>query len=269
MATRRPRRKKQRVKDDYKPPFDAKILNEPVTNLTFRNENTLQLLESAGIKTIGDVLKRQEKDFYRIFTFKKRNLLDVKGAIKKRRLYLKPTPSDAEQQQKNNNNDNTNNKQNDRGKKNTNKSLDKKQRQQKKKVNNDLPQDKYIKINKGGKWGFSDRQNNKIVVQPQYDEVFIYKEDLCCVEKDELFGFIDREGEEVIPIIYECALSFSEGFACVYKNGNCGYINKTNDIVIDFKYDAGTSVENGECRVKKDGKWGELRLDDINNIRWI
>lgn len=291
MANRKPKRKKQAIQDNYKPPFDQQVLIEPVTNLTFRGENTLELLESAGIKTLGDVLIREEKDFYRIFTFKKKNLLDVKGALKARKLHLKPTktesaPEEKEHQPQNNNSNNNNN--NNIGNNNRNNIANNKSNQkQKNKPNNQqeqkhqnghnenkkqqkpaVPQDIYIKINKGGKWGFSDR-HNKIVIQPQYDEVFSFKEELCCVEKDELFGFIDRKGEEIIPIVYECALSFSEGLACVYKNGKCGYINKSNDVVVDFKFDAGTSFEDGNCRIKRDGKWGELRLDDITNIRWI
>ena len=89
------------------------------------------------------------------------------------------------------------------------------------------------------------------------------------MEKDERFGFIDREGVEVVPIIYECALSFSEGLACVFKGGKCGYINKENEVVIDFQFDAGTSVENGKCHIKRDEKWGELTISDPANIRWI
>ena len=88
-------------------------------------------------------------------------------------------------------------------------------------------------------------------------------------EKDNRFGFIDREGNEVIPIEYDCALSFSEGYACVYKNNKCGYINKNNEIVVDFRFDAGTHVIDGSCRVKKDRQMGELFIDNPEEIRWI
>jgi hypothetical protein len=131
-----------------------------------------------------------------------------------------------------------------------------------------VPKDIYIKINKNDKWGFADR-NGKEVVPPIYDEVYSYKEDLCCVEKDGLFGYIDREGKEVIPPMYECAMSFSEGLACVFRNNRCGYINKNNEVIIDFRFEAGTPMIDGNCRVKKDGKWGELFRDNPDEIRWI
>lgn len=286
MVNRRPRRKRNNNhQNSYKPPFDEQILSQPSSSLSFRNENTLQLLEGAGIKTLRDILIREEKDFYRIFTFKKRNLLDVIGALRAQKLYLKPTekqepqtqPTDEQKQQQQQNKKPSSPKErperrneNDRRNNNRKENDAKNPKQRNERRNNapKLPQDIYIKINKGGKWGFADR-SNKIVIEPQYDEVFNFKEELCCVEKDEQFGFIDRQGQEIIPIIYDCALSFSQGLACVYKNGKCGYIDKNNDIIIDFKFDAGTPFENDECRIKRDGKWGELKLEDKTNIRWI
>lgn len=277
MANKR-YRKRKKVVDNYKPPFDESILNEPVENLVFRTENTLSLLQSGGIKTIGDVLKREDKDFYRIFTFKKRNLLDVKGAARARKLFIKPTPiveskETPTQSADDNNSPAERNQPRRKTPRNRNENIQtqtKTQRQQrpKRKPIPQPPADIYIKVNKGGKWGFTDRSGT-IVVQPLYDEVYSYKNDLCCVEQNDLFGFINREGDEVVPIHYELALSFSEGLACVYKGGLCGYINDKNDIVVDFKFDAGTSFEEGSCRVKRDGKWGELKIDDVSHVRWI
>ena len=81
----------------------------------------------------------------------------------------------------------------------------------------------------------AETRDGKEVITPEYDDVFTFKEDLCCVEKDETFGFIDRSGNLVVPIAYECASSFSEGYACVFKGGVCGYIDKTGETVIPFK----------------------------------
>lgn len=330
-------KKKPQRDDKYQPPFPAEVLEEPVTVLSFKNENTYSLLDGAGVKTLGDVLKREEKDFYRILTFNKKNLMDVINSLKPRGLFLKPAPVKEEkpegsepQQEKNeepvqrdkrpekrdmrnpavkpdgkNNQERRTEKpanaekkpyqgerredrpqrdgqrQTNQGNRNTEqhkrsnqqKSLGKNvassefQKEQGAKAAK-VPSDIYVKVNKNDKWGFSDRNGN-IVVQPEYDEVYSYKDDLCCVEKDEHFGFINRQGEEIIPVSYELAFSFSEGYACVYRGGKCGYINAANEVIVDFKFDAGTAVTDGSCRIKKDGKWGELRMDDITNIRWI
>lgn len=322
---------KRPKKITYNPPFPDSVLNESIGNLALREE-TLNLLLGAGLNTIRDVLVRCETDFYKICKFNKKNLFDVKNAVKKRNLFLRPLPTNETQAQPSNNADNGKNKpqkeqnvriqnqpaqqtQPNKQQANTNQvkqqvaqtnanqsnkqpvaqvntNQNNKQKNKKQQVIpgvnaplvlKTLPEkpprpvhvpikeesDAYVKINKGGKWGFRDRDTKIMVVPTIYDEVFNYKGDICCVQKDEKFGFINRKGEEIIPIIYDCATSFSEGYACVFKGDYCGYINLNNETVIDFKYTAGTPVINGECRVKKENKWGELHLDNPNEVRWI
>ena len=296
--------KKPPVKDNYKPPFPDAVLAEPVTNLTLREE-TATLLTGAGVNTLGDVLKRNEKDFYKISHFNKKNLLDVVFALKKRNLFLKPLPvetpesvsqtpekggqkSDKKEEKPQQNKENERKNQNNGNKNKNVPNPPKKERKEPeekgkpyvmttaierppKPVKEPIKEDhdRYVKVNKGGLWGFRDRDGKSMPVEPIYDEVFSYKEDLCCVQKGEKFGFVNRQGEEVIPPVYDCATSFSEGLACVFKGDVCGYIDKTGNVVVDFKFDAGTPVINGECRVKKNGKWGELHVENPTDIRWI
>jgi len=286
MANKRFRNKPNNKKPDYNPPYSAELLSEPITDLKLREE-TLKLLVGAGLSTIRDLAVRTEKDFYRIHTFNKKNLLDVKNALKVKKVALRPDPTavtapiaetaaavDKTKQIK------------DKQGKN-NKTRDKyavdetfvmttlpPKPPRPKTVPVKEEHDAYVKINRGGKWGFKDR-NGKQTVEPVYDEVFCFKEDLCCVEKDERFGFINRQGEIVVPIEYDCATSFSEGYACVFKREKCGYINASNEVVVKFEFDAGTPIQGGECRVKKDGKWGEMHVTKgengyvLSEIRWI
>ena len=299
--------KKPKPQDNYKPPFPEAVLAEPITNLSLREE-TATLLTGAGITTIGDVLKRTETDFYKIMRFNKKNLMDVKFAIKKRNLFLKPLPVPTEgqsteqaakpgdkpaqnvpkdnrqsqpqqksknvpngngvQKQPQNNSDKGKNKQPQADNSYVMTTLIKRPPKPVKETIKE-EQDKYVKVNKNGLWGFKERNSKEMPVPAVYDEVFSFKEELCCVQKGEKFGFVNRQGEEVIPLVYDCATSFSEGLACVFKGETCGYINKQNETVIEFKFDAGTPVVNGECRVKKAGKWGELHIDAPTEIRWI
>ena len=309
MDKRRFRNKNSHKSDNYKPPFPDNVLSEPVTNLSLREE-TSSLLLGANVSTGGDVLKRTETDFYKICKFNKKNLLDVKAAVKKRNLFLKPLPqkessddgkgnpdkrvstaaqgnkqpSKSEQASKPIREDRQSKTQSEKsvssggGKEKKNKSdretpyvmttLPEKPPRPTKTVIKDEP-DRYVKINKNGLWGFRDRNSKDMAVPAVYDEVFSFKEDLCCVQKDEKFGFINRQGEEIITLIYDCATSFREGVACVFKGDSCGYIDINGETVVDFKYDAGTPVSNGECRVKKNGKWGELHIDNPDDVRWI
>ena len=278
---------------------------ESVDTLKLREE-TANLLKNAGISTLRDLAVREEKDFYRIHTFNKKNLLDVKNALRMKKIAIKPTPEVKPASGNADPNDKKTEITREQGKKNPQKTQDNGDRRNGKEnaakdkskdkyglnadfVMTTLPQkqprpkfvpvkeehDIYVKVNRGGKWGFKDR-NGKQVVEPVYDEVFNYKENVCCVEKDERFGYINREGELIIPIIYDCATSFSEGYACVYKREKCGYIDMNNETVVEFTFDAGTPVIGGECRVKRDGKWGEMHINknenggvSVSEIRWI
>jgi hypothetical protein len=128
--------------------------------------------------------------------------------------------------------------------------------------------DRYLAFEKDGKWGFKDKQG-KVEIEPIYDEVFSFKEDLCVILEGDMYGYINRAGEIVIAPEYDMALSFSEGCACVYKGERCGYINVKNEILVPLKYEAGTYVIDGNCRVKKEGRWGELLINNPEEIRWI
>ena len=90
---------------------------------------------------------------------------------------------------------------------------------------------------------------------------------MACVERKQLFGYINRDNELVIPYRYECASSFSEGYACVGDESHCGFINKQGDVVVPFIYEACTAVVDGHSHVKQDGKWGTLDLA-TNDIIW-
>lgn len=310
------KKKKNYLDESYVPPYSAQVLGQPVSYLKL-SEPVMAKLTGAGLNTVFDIVRREDKDFYRIPTFDKRNLGELKSALNDKRLRLKqsaPQPEklvtdDAPQkkpevkqtaERKNNNGKPRDNKRDAQNNKETNRvnnreKNDKKQTKQQPKDNKRIwnpdgvsekrtkeerekmrpkrveavhPVDIYVKINKNGKWGFATRDGKEIIT-PEYDDVFMFKEDLCCVEKDDRFGFIDRKGNVVVPIVYDSAISFSEGYACVFKGDNCGYIDKENNIVVPFIYDAGTYVVDGGCRVKRLGKWGELNIATPDEVRWI
>ena len=321
-------KKKSFLDESYVPPYDKALLGQSIDILKLGDVVKEKLIKG-NINTIYDVVRRCEKDFYRIPTFDKRNLGELKSALNNKRLRLKPM-EDAPQKDKSENKkpktekvegstestpkkgdkpqkkvDSTQKAPTKENNRNQQKANDKNQSKQNGRVNDTKqapkqgkfdnkvreeiseartkeereklrpkkeavvhPQDKFIKINKNGKWGFATR-DGKEVIAPEYDEVFLFHEDLCCVESADKFGFINREGEVVVPIMYDCALSFSEGYACVFKGEHCGYIDTENNVVVPFDYEAGTPVEEGSSRVKKLGKWGELHLDNPSEIRWI
>jgi hypothetical protein len=72
----------------------------------------------------------------------------------------------------------------------------------------------------------------------KYHSTAEYSNGLALVSKNGLYGFIDRTGKEIIPLIYRMANSFSEGLATVCSNEKnlWGVINRSGDLVIDFKF---------------------------------
>lgn len=72
------------------------------------------------------------------------------------------------------------------------------------------------------------------------------------------YGFIDKNGQVVIPCVYEYVMNFSEELACVKQNGMYGYINKSGLLEIPFDYVYANSFFEGVAIVSTDG--GELKI---------
>lgn len=254
----------------YVPPYSQEVLNEPISILKINNA-TYEILVSANISHLKDLLIKSEKDLFKIHYFNKKHLYNLLSALKQKNLALKPQDFGVTKQVQETQKPKQE-KQNDfiRDSLQEFKSTAMERPPKPNKVSAiNPPADIYIKISKNGLFGFKDKRSNRIVIEPIFEEVFSFKEDLCCFQKDNKFGFFDRKGTIIIEPEYDIAFSFSDGYACVYKNDKCGYIDKENNTIIDFIYDAGTKVIDGECRVKKGSQWGELHIESPNDVRWI
>lgn len=72
-----------------------------------------------------------------------------------------------------------------------------------------------------------------------------------------LVGFIDKNGDVIIPIIYQDAKGFGMGnLAAVKKNGKWGFVDRKNNLIIPFKYDDTQGFFEKRAAVKLDNKWG-------------
>lgn len=89
------------------------------------------------------------------------------------------------------------------------------------------------------------------VAEPQYRLTrFHYREGLLAVmTEDRLWGYINREGDEVIPTLFQEAKSFTEGLAAVSSNGKWGYIGPQGDVVIPLMYDGAEAFSEGRAAV--------------------
>lgn len=98
-----------------------------------------------------------------------------------------------------------------------------------------------------------------IVLEPQVtvDRLYHPSFDMCQVEKDGKYGYIDMNGKLVIPFQYDEAYPFSEnGLAFVVtENGLGGYIDKTGKFIIKPQYDTGSMFKFGFAAVSKNGDY--------------
>lgn len=99
------------------------------------------------------------------------------------------------------------------------------------------PQD-YEIYEENGLWGLKNDKGD-ILSGAFYDNFYQFEEEsnLAIVVKDEKFGFLNKSGKTVIPLIYDDAYDFKDGFAIVKKDGKEGLINLKAELKIPFIYD--------------------------------
>lgn len=78
--------------------------------------------------------------------------------------------------------------------------------------------------------------------------------------ENDLYGFINFDGEKVIPAQFDLATGFFDtGLAPIKFEGKWGYINKDGEVLIEEKYDeAFLFNENGLATVTYHGKYGMI-----------
>lgn len=113
-------------------------------------------------------------------------------------------------------------------------------------------------VEKGDCYGYIDLQGNEVIPckYKSFGEEASndFYEGLAFVSNGEKYGFIDKTGKEVIPFIYDYGSHFSEGLALVHKDGKVGYIDKTGKVVIPFNYAYAFDFSEGLAAVTKDSE---------------
>lgn len=113
--------------------------------------------------------------------------------------------------------------------------------------------------------------NSEVFANEIYEEIGLYTDGLARVKRDGKYGYIDKQGKEVISCKYDIAPeSFEDGMALVriYRKG-WGVILKTGkELVTLGKYDEiFLPYINGMLRVKKNGKYGFVDSKDRERVK--
>lgn len=116
-------------------------------------------------------------------------------------------------------------------------------------------------VKKGDLWGIIDKKGNQ-VIPFMYKELGKLREGLIGASLDgKSYGFINIKNKFIIPPIYEYAARFSEGLAVVRLKGKYGYINNKGEIVIPCKYKVAFSFSEGLAQVIENDKIGFIDLN--------
>ncbi len=83
----------------------------------------------------------------------------------------------------------------------------------------------------------------------RYSSVGYFHEGYARAEKNGKYGFVDKNGNEIIPPKYEWVGQFKEGVARVFTNDKAGYVAKKGKVVISEKYDDAWEFSQGLAKV--------------------
>ena len=120
--------------------------------------------------------------------------------------------------------------------------------------------DGFAKVELDRKIGFINEDGEEIV-PCKYDEACDFSEGMAIVEAEGLCGFVNEKGEESIPCKYQGASFFHEGLAGVETEGGWGFINKDGEEIVPCKYEKVHNFSEGLAGVKSKEGWGFINKD--------
>lgn len=108
------------------------------------------------------------------------------------------------------------------------------------------------------KWGYVDEEGN-VVVPIEYDDVYLNDHGMIRVKKDDKYGFYNIKDGLTIPIEYDEAYGFASSHqneTVAKRSKTWGVINTQNESVLPFEYDSISIDAPNVYRVKKNGLSG-------------
>lgn len=124
---------------------------------------------------------------------------------------------------------------------------------------------KFYPIKENDKWGFIDEQG--IQRTPLiFDEAYSFYEGLAIVRLEGKYGYINKMGDLVIKPKFDDAFRFQEGHAVVEINEKLGIINRSGEFIIPPKYEELGNISEGLCYYLDDSLYGYFDSKGIVRI---
>lgn len=112
------------------------------------------------------------------------------------------------------------------------------------------------------RFGYHDLAGRPVLPRLPYDGGHErWSEGRLGVRRGALFGFIDREGREVVPLRFTSAYPYSEGLAAVQLADRWGFVDRTGALAIAADYDEVESFADGLAWARRGESAGFLDRD--------
>ncbi|MCT4581719.1 MAG: WG repeat-containing protein [Flavobacteriales bacterium] len=106
------------------------------------------------------------------------------------------------------------------------------------------------------KYGYID-WNGDLIIPYKYEEAGAFRDEYAVIRKNGKYGAINSKGKKVIPEKYNLLGAYGSGlFPFLDKEGKWGYINRSNRIQINPIFDNAQPFSYGYASVKKGRYWG-------------
>lgn len=109
--------------------------------------------------------------------------------------------------------------------------------------------------------GFVNRQG-EVVIPVIYDHYAIFKEDISVIRLHGKWGIITRKHETIIPFEYDNCRYPTGGKIIACKNEKYGILNLKNEILLPFRYDFISNFNEEYIAVCTDGKYGIINWEE-------
>lgn len=114
------------------------------------------------------------------------------------------------------------------------------------------------KVQKNGKVGYVNKQGVE-VIKLIYNEGLTFNEGYVAVRLETKWLYLDSTGKAITEPIFDDGLNFKNGMAAVSQNNLFGYINTKGEIIIPLQFTGARNFSEGLAPVSnKKGYWGYI-----------
>lgn len=114
-------------------------------------------------------------------------------------------------------------------------------------------QDDLVLVQKGGKYGVFDREGKELIT-PRLEKLAPLGEGIFGAKEKEGWNFYNIKGEKLFGGFDQVG-TFVDGLAPVEKNNLWGFVDKTGKLVVDYQYKQVHNFSEGMAAVKKGNFW--------------